>query len=69
MESTLSPESPEPHEPASPGSLSREQATGEPSSPDRDRDLVALSELEAEFGELERELDRVERSGNDERVD
>lgn len=49
--------------------MSGEPLSGEQLSPDQDRDLVALAELEAEFGELERELDRVERSGNDERVD
>jgi len=35
------------------------------SPPDRDRDLETLGELEAEFTELEHELERVDRPGAD----
>lgn len=36
-----------------------------PSTADRDRDLVTLGGLEAEFTELEHELERVDRPGTD----
>jgi|GEM_PF-6863626 len=36
-----------------------------PSTAERDRDLLALGGLEAEFTELEHELERVDRPGSD----
>ena len=51
---------PTPNQPSEPTS---EPAVASP--PDRDRDLETLGGLEAEFTELEHELERVDRPGAD----
>jgi hypothetical protein len=54
----------QPNQPLLPVSPSGSEPTA-PSPPDRDRDLETLGGLEAEFTEMEHELDRVDRPGAD----
>ncbi|MCJ7436422.1 MAG: hypothetical protein MUP97_01490 [Acidimicrobiia bacterium] len=59
-------ETPKPSQPNQPPTRPTDPSVPEPTAPstdDRDRDLVTLGGLEAEFTDLEHELERVDRPG------